>query len=127
MLVDALVVRTIVLPSPMMLLDRWNWWSGRVPAGAAPAAPQSPELVRVRRSGPAIFLCPVAVPPAQDDPLCRSDSTHGQQHRVWRGRHRTPAPTTRITTSAAQAHITPNADQRGPAHSRRSRAAVCVW
>jgi hypothetical protein len=54
-LVDALVVRSIVLPSLMMLLDRWNWWSGRVPAGAAPAAPQSPELVRVRRSVPRSF------------------------------------------------------------------------
>ena len=25
-LVDALVVRTILLPSLMMLLGRWNWW-----------------------------------------------------------------------------------------------------
>jgi uncharacterized membrane protein YdfJ with MMPL/SSD domain len=38
--VDALVVRSIVLPSLMMLLDRWNWWTGCVPAGAASAAPQ---------------------------------------------------------------------------------------
>jgi RND superfamily putative drug exporter len=29
-LVDALVVRAIVLPSLMMLLGRWNWWPGRV-------------------------------------------------------------------------------------------------
>jgi RND superfamily putative drug exporter len=29
-LVDALVVRTIVLPSLMMLLGRWNWWPGGV-------------------------------------------------------------------------------------------------
>jgi RND superfamily putative drug exporter len=45
-LVDALVVRVIVLPSLMMLLGRWNWWPGRVPANAAPArAPE--ELVSV--------------------------------------------------------------------------------
>ncbi|WP_375498332.1 MMPL family transporter [uncultured Jatrophihabitans sp.] len=29
-LVDALVVRVIVLPSLMMLLGRWNWWPGRL-------------------------------------------------------------------------------------------------
>jgi RND superfamily putative drug exporter len=29
-LVDALVVRVIVLPSLMMLLGRWNWWPGRI-------------------------------------------------------------------------------------------------
>ncbi len=28
-LIDALVVRVIVLPSLMMLLGRWNWWPGR--------------------------------------------------------------------------------------------------
>ena len=30
-LVDALVVRVIVLPSLMTILGRWNWWPGRVP------------------------------------------------------------------------------------------------
>jgi RND superfamily putative drug exporter len=29
-LVDALVVRAIVLPSVMMLLGRWTWWPGRM-------------------------------------------------------------------------------------------------
>jgi putative drug exporter of the RND superfamily len=45
-LVDALVVRVIVLPSLMTLLGRWNWWPGRVPVGpgAEPSRPQ-PELV----------------------------------------------------------------------------------
>jgi RND superfamily putative drug exporter len=38
-LVDALVVRVVVLPSLMMLLGRWNWWPGRVPpTRSAPAA-----------------------------------------------------------------------------------------
>ncbi|HZC72066.1 MAG TPA: MMPL family transporter [Jatrophihabitans sp.] len=45
-LVDALVVRTIVLPSLMMLLGRWNWWPGRVRAGAVSTA-REPELVSV--------------------------------------------------------------------------------
>ena len=44
-LVDALVVRTIVLPSLMVLLGRWNWWPGGVRT-AAPAAVREPELVR---------------------------------------------------------------------------------
>lgn len=30
-LLDALVVRVIVLPSLMILLGGWNWWPGRVP------------------------------------------------------------------------------------------------
>ncbi len=43
-LVDALVVRVIVLPSLMMLLGRWNWWPGRIRVSAPePAA----ELVAV--------------------------------------------------------------------------------
>ena len=39
-LVDALVVRVIVLPSLMMLLGKWNWWPGRrgLSAPAAVAA-----------------------------------------------------------------------------------------
>jgi RND superfamily putative drug exporter len=34
-LLDALVVRLIVLPSLMILLGRWNWWPGRQPGTAA--------------------------------------------------------------------------------------------
>jgi RND superfamily putative drug exporter len=45
-LVDALVVRTIVLPSLMMLLGRWNWWPGGVRVSQARAVRQ-PELVQV--------------------------------------------------------------------------------
>ncbi|HVU92467.1 MAG TPA: MMPL family transporter, partial [Jatrophihabitans sp.] len=44
-LVDALVIRAIILPSAMTLLGRWNWWPGRMARprpGAAPA-----ELARV--------------------------------------------------------------------------------
>jgi RND superfamily putative drug exporter len=48
-LVDALVVRVIVLPSLMTLLGRANWWPGRVPAksaqAAAPAEATAPALV----------------------------------------------------------------------------------
>jgi RND superfamily putative drug exporter len=45
-LVDALVVRAIVLPSLMMLLGRWNWWPGRVTRTPS-AATEPPGLVRV--------------------------------------------------------------------------------
>jgi RND superfamily putative drug exporter len=45
-LVDALVVRAIVLPSLMTLLGRWNWWPGRAPV-ARPARLEQPELARL--------------------------------------------------------------------------------
>jgi putative drug exporter of the RND superfamily len=45
-LVDALVVRTIVLPSLMMLLGRWNWWPGKVRVSNPPAR-REPELAGV--------------------------------------------------------------------------------
>jgi RND superfamily putative drug exporter len=44
-LVDALVVRTILLPSLMMLLGRWNWWPGRVRGAGSQAAEPATELV----------------------------------------------------------------------------------
>jgi len=49
-LIDALVVRVIVLPSLMTLLGRANWWPGRVPGSkrpvtASPASADRPELV----------------------------------------------------------------------------------
>ena len=44
-LVDALVVRVIVLPSLMMLLGRWNWWPGRIKVTEPEPAPG--ELVAV--------------------------------------------------------------------------------
>jgi RND superfamily putative drug exporter len=45
-LVDALVVRTIILPSLMMLLGKWNWWPGKVRVSPVTAAHQA-ELVNV--------------------------------------------------------------------------------
>jgi len=45
-LVDALVVRTIVLPSLMVLLGRWNWWPGGVRV-ARQITGREPELARV--------------------------------------------------------------------------------
>ncbi len=47
-LIDALVVRVIVLPSLMTLLGRANWWPGRAPGPTrkvAAAAPAEPALV----------------------------------------------------------------------------------
>jgi putative drug exporter of the RND superfamily len=48
-LIDALVIRVIVLPSLMTLLGRANWWPGRVPGATrkavAAAAPAEPALV----------------------------------------------------------------------------------
>ena len=50
-LVDALVVRVIVLPSLMTILGRWNWWPGRVgkaPTTATPAPVARPVVAAVR-------------------------------------------------------------------------------
>jgi len=46
-LVDALVVRTILLPSLMMLLGRWNWWPGRIRVDRQTRTERSTELVAV--------------------------------------------------------------------------------
>jgi RND superfamily putative drug exporter len=51
-LVDALVVRVVVLPSIMMLLGRWNWWPGplaRRPATVAPVAERAELATSGRR------------------------------------------------------------------------------
>jgi RND superfamily putative drug exporter len=45
-LIDALVVRVIVLPALMTLLGRWNWWPGRPPGGVR-AEQRRPELALV--------------------------------------------------------------------------------
>jgi RND superfamily putative drug exporter len=48
-LVDALVVRVIVLPSLMMILGRWNWWPGRRgPARPSITESARPEMAAVR-------------------------------------------------------------------------------
>jgi RND superfamily putative drug exporter len=49
-LVDALVVRIIVLPSLMTILGRWNWWPGRVERSvdAAPVPVVRPVVAAVR-------------------------------------------------------------------------------
>jgi RND superfamily putative drug exporter len=47
-LVDALIVRTVVLPSLMMLLGRWNWWPGPLSRATDPVAVTDwPELTAV--------------------------------------------------------------------------------
>jgi len=46
-LVDAVVVRAIVLPSLMMLLGRWNWWPGRAARRSADEPAPARELAQV--------------------------------------------------------------------------------
>jgi RND superfamily putative drug exporter len=55
-LIDATLIRAVVLPSAMALLGRWNWWSPgwlgrRLPASGRGRddAPESPELVGAAR------------------------------------------------------------------------------
>jgi RND superfamily putative drug exporter len=45
-LVDAVVIRAIVLPSVMTLLGRWNWWPGRIARRPEPVA-RTAELAGV--------------------------------------------------------------------------------
>jgi putative drug exporter of the RND superfamily len=42
-LVDALVIRVVVLPALMTVLGRWNWWPGRLPQAAA-TPPEQPVI-----------------------------------------------------------------------------------
>ena len=44
-LVDALVVRVVVLPSLLVLVGRWLWWPGEHPRRLQPADVTAPELV----------------------------------------------------------------------------------
>jgi RND superfamily putative drug exporter len=44
-LVDALVIRVIVLPSLMTILGRWNWWPGRMAAAETSAEVSAPRQV----------------------------------------------------------------------------------
>jgi RND superfamily putative drug exporter len=46
-LVDALLVRIVVLPAAMTLLGRWNWWPGRLPAATRAAQESTTERVLV--------------------------------------------------------------------------------
>jgi RND superfamily putative drug exporter len=41
-LIDATIIRAVVLPSAMTLLGRWNWWAPRWLAGRGSADPEGP-------------------------------------------------------------------------------------
>jgi len=45
---DAFLVRTLLVPSTVALLGRWNWWPSRhgEPADAAPDLAATPASVR---------------------------------------------------------------------------------
>ena len=51
-LMDTFLVRTLLVPSTVVLLGRWNWWPSKltidepdVPAGPPPARAQQPDPV----------------------------------------------------------------------------------
>jgi putative drug exporter of the RND superfamily len=54
-LMDTFLVRTLLVPSTVVLLGRWNWWPSRMsrpgalPPGPAPGGAASPDL-GVRRA-----------------------------------------------------------------------------
>jgi RND superfamily putative drug exporter len=55
-LMDTFLVRTLLVPSTVVLLGRWNWWPSRmsrpgpglpgVPGDAAPGTPETPSVLR---------------------------------------------------------------------------------
>jgi RND superfamily putative drug exporter len=58
-LVDALVVRAIVLPSLMMLLGKWNWWPGGIRRPASSVAHRddtAPQGLGSKEGAPSLIL-----------------------------------------------------------------------
>jgi putative drug exporter of the RND superfamily len=48
---DTFLVRTLLVPSTVLLLGRWNWWPSRMSRsiGSGPASgPREPETAEVR-------------------------------------------------------------------------------
>jgi RND superfamily putative drug exporter len=50
-LMDTFLVRTLLVPSAVVLLGRWNWWPSRL---ARPRAASGPDSARLNTSVPAI-------------------------------------------------------------------------
>jgi RND superfamily putative drug exporter len=58
-LMDTFLVRTLLVPSTVVLLGRWNWWPSKmsrpdadlrsIPGDAAPVTPRTPRVLRSRR------------------------------------------------------------------------------
>ena len=88
-LMDTFLVRTLLVPSTVVLLGRWNWWPSKMsrvsadlpagapdagpqtaPAGASPAAPVGSAPAGPAASGPsADGVAGGAGEPKQPDPL----------------------------------------------------------
>ena len=44
-LMDTFLVRTLLVPSTVVLLGRWNWWPSRFKAGSAAEKSEPPEAI----------------------------------------------------------------------------------
>lgn len=44
-LVDATVIRALIVPAVILLMGRWNWWLPRVPARLLRVEPSLPRRV----------------------------------------------------------------------------------
>jgi uncharacterized membrane protein YdfJ with MMPL/SSD domain len=47
-MLDATVVRALLVPAMVSLLGRWNWWLPRVPARLLRVAPSSPRGIALK-------------------------------------------------------------------------------
>ena len=50
-LMDTFLVRTLLVPSTVALLGRWNWWPSRLHLDQVPADPPSPERPHIELEG----------------------------------------------------------------------------
>ena len=80
-LMDTFLVRTLLVPSAVVLIGRWNWWPSRLgrlrpadfPVSAAAASPAAPAGVRPAgpaAASPAAVQAPPSAPP--DQPATRT-------------------------------------------------------
>jgi len=68
-LMDTFLVRTLLVPSTVVLLGRWNWWPSRLSRTEPPTSPSSPSS-----SGGVASPDGVGVPSQQGDPSTTSAS-----------------------------------------------------
>jgi len=61
MLLDATIVRALLVPSLMMLFGRWNWWLPRVPRTRVARGPIASDRSRAGRRGGRLAWSPAAL------------------------------------------------------------------
>jgi putative drug exporter of the RND superfamily len=50
-LLDATIIRALIVPALVSLMGRWNWWLPRLPARLLRVEPSLPRKLAAERSG----------------------------------------------------------------------------